>query len=95
MLLYVLLLKQNIMQLYRDGVVAEEATTPLFFCPSNDGFRKGVLLVFKRVRFALQKESFCSLKGVLLERKRTTFENGYGNGLKTDVFWAITRVNIL
>ena len=31
MLLYVLLLKQNIMQLYRDGVVAEEATTPLFF----------------------------------------------------------------
>ena len=56
---------------------------------------KGLLLPFKRVRFALQKESFCNLKGVLLKRKRTTFENGYGKSMKTNVFWAISRVNIL
>lgn len=31
---------------------------------------------FKRVRFALQKESFCNLKGALLKAKRTPFQNG-------------------
>ena len=28
---------------------------------------------FKRVRFALQKDSFCNLKGALLKAKRTPF----------------------
>ena len=40
-------------------------------------FSKGLVLPFKRTRFDVQKESFWSVKGVLLEGKRTTFENHF------------------
>ena len=41
---------------------------------------------FKRVRFALQKDSFCNLKGVLLKAKRSPFKNGGDKACKTSIF---------
>ena len=38
-------------------------------------FSKGLLLPSKRVRFASQKDSFCWVKGLVLQCKRTPFEN--------------------
>ena len=53
-----MLLKQNEWQLYTDGAVAEEATTPLFFARQTTVF---------------EKESFWSSKGFVLHCKRTPF----------------------
>ena len=59
---------------------------PLIFSTYFGRFQKGVLLGFKRGTFALQNESFWSVKGVLLECKTSPFENG---GLCTGVVRAV------
>ena len=41
----------------------------------SEGISKGLLLVCKRTRFEGQKDSFWSVKGLVLEGKRTPFEN--------------------
>lgn len=38
-------------------------------------FSKGPLLHSKRTRFVSQKDSFCIVKGLVLQGKRTPFEN--------------------
>ena len=40
----------------------------------SEGISKGLLLVCKRARFGVQKDSFWCAKGLLLECKRTPFE---------------------
>ena len=48
----------------------------------NFGTLKNVVLLHsKRTRFALQKDSFYTPKGVLLKRKRTPFEKQWCNVL--------------
>lgn len=58
---------------------------PLIFEPKCLGFQKGLLLACKRVRFALQKESFYTAKGLHLEGKRTPFEKAIKKTAKTCV----------
>ena len=40
----------------------------------SEGISKGLLLVCKRTRFGVQKDSFWCVKGLLLVCKRTRFE---------------------
>ena len=47
-------------------------------CPC---FSKGLLLACKRARFALQKDSFYTAKGLHLESKRSPFEKAWENRL--------------
>ena len=46
-----------------------------FFLSFHLDFSKGLLLPSKRVRFASQKDSFCWVKGLVLQCKRTPFGN--------------------
>ena len=54
---------------------------PMIFEPKCLGFQKGLLLACKRVRFALQKDSFYTAKGLHLEGKRSPFEKTGENHL--------------
>ena len=47
----------------------------VFFLSFHLDFSKGPLLHSKRVRFASQKDSFCWVKGLVLQCKRTPFGN--------------------
>ncbi len=51
----------------------------------SEGISKGLLLVCKRARFGGQKDSFWSVKGLVLEGKRTPFENVTKKATKTCV----------
>ena len=46
-----------------------------FFLSFHLDFSKGPLLHSKRTRFASQKDSFCWVKGLVLQGKRTPFGN--------------------
>ena len=54
---------------------------PMIFESKCPCFSKGLLLACKRVRFALQKESFYTAKGLHLESKRSPFEKAGENCL--------------
>ena len=54
---------------------------PMIFEPKCPCFSKGLLLACKRVRFALQKDSFYTAKGLHLEGKRSPFEKAGENCL--------------
>ena len=51
----------------------------------SEGISKGLLLVCKRTRFGVQKDSFWCVKGLLLEGKRTPFEKAIKKTAKTCV----------
>ena len=53
----------------------------MIFEPKCLGFQKGLLLACKRTRFALQKDSFYTAKGLHLEAKRSPFEKAGENCL--------------
>lgn len=54
---------------------------PMIFELKCLGFQKGVLSACKRTRFAMQKDSFYTAKGLHLEAKRTPFEKAGENCL--------------